>query len=283
MLKSIFILLGAMLSIQLGASLAKSLFPVIGSVGTTTLRIGFAAIVMCLISKPWQRSYSRDELRKIAVYGISLGVMNLFFYLALEKIPLGIAVALEFTGPLSVALWASRKRLDFVWAFLAAAGIYFVLPAPSETADVSLNLIGIIYALAAGACWALYIIFGQRLSHSLPAGIAASMGMLVAALVALPFGIDSTGVGLVQIGMWPVAFAVALLSSAIPYSLEMIALKRLPTKTFGILMSLEPALAAVSGFLFLKEELNVFQTGAVFCIIIASLGSALSSRAGSGH
>jgi inner membrane transporter RhtA len=238
---------------------------------------------MCFISKPWRRSYSKDELKKIAVYGISLGVMNLFFYMALAKIPLGIAVALEFTGPLSVALWASRKKLDFVWAFLAAAGIYFVLPATSVTADSSLNWIGIFYALAAGGCWALYIIFGQRLSHSLPSGVAASMGMIVAALVALPFGMYTAGLGLVQVTMWPVAFAVALLSSAIPYSLEMIALKRLPTKTFGILMSLEPALAATSGFLFLKEDLNIFQTGAIVCIIIASLGSTLSSRAGGGH
>lgn len=278
MLKSICILLGAMLSIQVGASVAKSLFPVMGALGTTTLRIGFAAILLCLISKPWRRTYNRDEIQKIAVYGVSLGVMNLFFYMALEKIPLGIAVALEFTGPLAVALWASRQKLDFAWAFLAAAGIYFVLPASAADSAASLDWLGIVYALAAGACWALYIVFGQRLSQSLPANVAASLGMAVAALVALPFGVFSVGKGLLQIGMWPVAFAVALMSSAIPYSLEMIALKRLPTKTFGILMSLEPALAAVSGFLFLKEELSLFQEGAIACIIVASLGSAVSSH-----
>lgn len=274
-MRSVLILCAAMLSIQLGASLAKTIFPVLGPMGVTTLRIGFAALILVLIARPWKRAYSKDELQKVAIYGVALGVMNLFFYLALQRIPLGIAVALEFTGPLSVALWTSRKKLDFLWAFLAAAGIYFVLPMSSATA--ALDPVGVLYALAAGACWGMYIICGQKLSHSLPSKIAASMGMLVAALVSLPFGIFSTGTALLEFEHWPIAFAVAILSSALPYSLEMVALKALPAKTFGILMSLEPALAALSGFLFLKEYLGVAQMLAIGCIIIASLGSAFSS------
>ncbi|MGZ5278337.1 MAG: EamA family transporter [Pseudobdellovibrionaceae bacterium] len=266
-----------MLSIQGGASLAKSLFPIIGASSTTTLRIGFAAILLCLIWKPWRHPFSHADRKIIFVYGIALGVMNLLFYMALEKIPLGVAVALEFTGPLSVAIWASRKKVDFLWALLAGAGIYFVLPM-SSTGDAPLDLWGVALALGAGVCWALYIIFGQRLSHSIPSGVAASTGMVVAALVVLPFGVISSGADLLQLHIMPVALAVAVLSSALPYSVEMIALKSIPAQTFGILMSLEPAIAALSGWLFLVEKLSLSQMGAIACIIIASLGSTLTNR-----
>ncbi len=268
-----------MLSIQAGASLAKTLFPILGAIGTTTLRIGFAAIVLCLIFRPWRRSYSRSEIQKVCVYGASLGVMNILFYLALQKIPLGIAVALEFVGPLSVALFASRQKLDFLWAFLAAVGLYFVLPI-SAVSETALDPIGILFALGAGACWGFYIIFGKRVSESLPSDLAASLGMVVAAIVALPIGIWESGSKLVQFDVWPMAFAVAILSSALPYSIEMRVLKALPTKTFGILMSLEPAIAALSGFVFLKENLNAVQIAAILCVMVASLGSTLSVRKG---
>jgi len=272
-----WLLMIAMLSIQGGASLAKTLFPIIGATSTTTLRIGFAAIILCLIWKPWRHAFSQSDKKIILVYGIALGVMNLLFYMALEKIPLGVAVALEFTGPLSVAIWASRKKVDFLWAILAGTGIYFVLPM-SSIGDAPLDLWGVAMALGAGACWAMYIIFGQRLSHSIPSGVAASTGMVVAALVALPFGMISSGTDLLQLRILPVALAVAVLSSALPYSVEMVALKALPAKTFGILMSLEPAIAALCGWLFLAENLSLSQMGAIVCIIIASLGSTLTNR-----
>jgi inner membrane transporter RhtA len=279
---SIIAVLGAMLSIQAGASLAKTLFPILGAGGTTCLRIGFAAILLCLVSKPWRQSYSRDQIQKVLIYGASLGVMNILFYLALERIPLGIAVALEFVGPLAVALFASRQKLDFLWAILAAIGIYFVLPISAASEQV-LDPIGILMALAAGACWGFYIIFGKRLSHSLPADLASCLGMLVAAIVALPVGVLTAGSSLLRFEHWPLAFAVAVLSSALPYSIEMRVLKLLPTKTFGILMSLEPAFAALSGFVFLKENLNFVQIGAILCVMVASLGSALSARSEASH
>jgi inner membrane transporter RhtA len=279
---SIFAVLAAMLSIQAGASLAKTLFPILGAGGTTCLRIGFAAILLCLVSKPWRPSYSRDQIQKVLIYGTALGVMNILFYLALERIPLGIAVALEFVGPLAVALLASRQKLDFLWALLAAVGIFFVLPIHA-TADQALDPIGILMALAAGACWGFYIIFGKRLSHSLPADLASCTGMLVAALVALPFGIATAGSALLLTEHWPLAFGVAVLSSALPYSIEMRVLKVLPTKTFGILMSLEPAFAAISGFVFLKENLNMIQMGAIVSVMTASLGSTLSARNEAAH
>ncbi len=272
-----WLLILAMLSIQGGAALAKSLFPIMGAMGTTSLRIGFAALILAVVWKPWRHPFSRQDLRLVAFYGTALGVMNLLFYLALVKIPLGVAVALEFTGPLMVAIAASRQKLDFLWALLAATGIYFVLPL-GDLMATPLDPIGVLLALGAGACWGLYIIAGQKLSRHIPAGVAASSGMMVAALVALPFGIFSSGLDLLQFSAWPTALAVALLSSAIPYSCEMVALKAIPAKTFGILMSLEPAVAAVSGFAFLQEALNLSQIVAIVCIMVASLGSSLSSR-----
>jgi inner membrane transporter RhtA len=273
---AILTLLIAMLSIQSGASLAKQLFPVVGVQGTTTLRIAIAAVILNLIWRPWShQGLNRAHLKVLVKYGMALGLMNLLFYLALERIPLGIAVALEFTGPLTISLLASRRRIDFLWAFLAAIGIAFILPLQGTAQP--LDPIGIGFALGAGACWALYIFFGQKISATLHGGIAAALGMAVAALVVLPFGLVTEGAKLLNGDIWPLALAVALLSSAIPYSLEMIALKKLPAKTFGILMSLEPAVAALSGFLFLSEKLATSQWLAILCVIGASAGSASKS------
>jgi len=272
---AILTLLVAMFSIQSGASLAKQLFPILGVQGTTTMRIGFAAILLCLVWRPWRKKLKPQELKNVLFYGTALGLMNLLFYLSLERIPLGIAVALEFTGPLALTLWSSRKKFDFLWAVLAIIGIIFVLPLGETSAAV--DLLGAFYALLAGACWAFYIIFGQRISAALHGGIGAAYGMAVAALVVLPFGVISTGSGLLQISILPLAFAVAVLSSAVPYSLEMIALKALPTKTFGILMSMEPAVAALSGFVFLAERLELIQWMAILCVIVASVGSTVTA------
>lgn len=273
---SILTVLVAMVSIQTGASLAKRLFPVVGAPGTTTLRLFFAALILGLIWRPWRGRLTRRELLAVVTYGASLGGMNLLFYLALERIPLGIAVAIEFTGPLAVALFASRKPLDFVWAALAVCGIVLILPI--SEASQALDWVGVGFALGAGLCWALYILFGQRAGATVHGGKAAALGMATAALLVCPIGVAHAGSALLDWSILPFALGVAVLSSALPYSLEMIALKHLPTRTFGILMSVEPALGALSGLLLLGERLALAQWVAIACIILASVGSSASSR-----
>ncbi|MES3037124.1 MAG: DMT family transporter [Bdellovibrionota bacterium] len=264
----------AMLSIQYGASLAKQLFPFLGAQGTTTLRLLFATIILFCIFRPWRGKISRLEYRWIIFYGLSLGAMNLLFYFSLERIPLGIAVAVEFTGPLAVALWSSRKALDFVWAFLAVAGIILILPVSEKSVPV--DPLGVALALGAGFFWACYIVFGQKGGSTITGGKITSYGMLIATLVALPFGIAHSGAELFNSKYLPIGILVAIFSSAIPYTLEMIGLKKIPTKTFGILMSVEPAVAALMGLIFLQEHLALAQWIAVIFIILASTGSALN-------
>lgn len=273
---AVLAVLVAMSSIQLGASLAKGLFPVLGAQGATALRLVFAALLLLAVWRPWRTRLTGRELRVVMVYGAALGVMNLTFYMALSRIPLGIAVAIEFTGPLAVALLSTRRALDFVWALLAVAGILLILPLTKSSA--ALDPLGVVWALAAGTCWALYILFGQRAGAAVHGGTATSLGMVTAALLAVPFGVAHAGRSLLEVPLWPAALGVAVLSSALPYSLEMIALKALPTRTFGILMSLEPALAALSGLVFLREQLTGVQWLAITCVILASAGSAASSR-----
>jgi inner membrane transporter RhtA len=266
----------SMISVQIGASFAKSLFLTIGPLPTVMLRVVFAAIVMALFSRPWQTRLDRKTLKVILLYGASLGLMNLTFYLAITRIPLGICVALEFTGPLTVALFASKQRLDFLWALFAAVGVILILPLHSSQAPLSLY--GIFLALTAGGFWALYIIFGKTLGTLIKGGAAASWGMLSATLVTVPAGLSEIHLETFNTKILVIAFAVAILSSAIPYSLEMFAMRKVATKTFGILMSLEPALAALSGLIFLHEQLILLQWLALIFIIVASVGSATTSK-----
>ncbi|WP_164010992.1 threonine/homoserine exporter RhtA [Pyxidicoccus trucidator] len=273
---AVLAVLAAMSTIQFGASLAKGLFPVLGAQGTTALRLGFATLILLAFWRPWRRKLTRRDVLAVGVYGAALGGMNLTFYLALERIPLGIAVAIEFTGPLAVALLSTRRPIDFVWALLAVAGILLILPL--SEASQPLDPVGVVWALAAGACWALYILFGQRAGAAVHGGTATSLGMATAALLVMPFGVAHAGEGLLNVSLWPAALGVAVLSSALPYSLEMIALKELPTRTFGILMSLEPAIAAVSGLVILGEQLALVQWVAIGCVILASAGSAATAR-----
>lgn len=274
-LSAIALLLVAMLSIQSGAALAKQLFPLVGSMGVTSLRTSLAAVILLSIWRPWRLRWTGRQMKRMALYGCALGLMNLLFYLALERIPLGVAVALEFTGPLAVSLFSSRKILDFVWAVLAAAGIVLILPLTDLSA--SLDLQGSLLALGAGAFWALYIIFGKKAGEGVHGGQSAAVGMLFAALVSFPFGAYDAGMKLFSWQVLPLGLAVAVFSSALPYSLEMISLKRIPIKTFGILMSLEPVVAALAGAVFLKEILSGTQLLAIASIVIASLGTTLTS------
>ncbi|MGE4106884.1 MAG: EamA family transporter [Bacteriovoracia bacterium] len=277
-LGAVFVILIGMVSIQAGASLAKGLFPVLGPPGTTLLRQGFSALVLLGLWRPWRYPLSSAQLKPLLAYGAALGVMNLTFYLALARIPLGIAVALEFVGPLTVAFLSSRRALDFVWALLAAAGIWLVFPGTSASGSLdSLDPVGVAFALIAGVCWGLYIWFGKRTSAVLPAGIATTLGMVIAAGVAAPFGIAHAGGALLNFSVLPLAFLVAMMTGAIPYSLEMVALKRLPAHTFGILMSLEPAVAGMAGLALLGEQLSVRQWTAIGFVMLASLGTAIAN------
>lgn len=271
----IVVLLVAMCSIQGGASLAKSLFPLVGAPGVTALRIALGTVILVVIFKPWRLRFTREQRLPLVLYGLSLGAMNYLFYLSLQTVPLGIAVALEFVGPLSVALFGSRRAIDFLWVVLAVLGLWYLLPLGDDVSHVDLT--GAAYALGAGACWAVYIITGQKAGEDHgPATVA--LGSLIAAIVFVPLGALQAGELLWHWSIVPLGIAVAILSTALPYSLEMIALTRIPTRTFGTLMSMEPALAAISGMVFLGETLNLQQTMALMCIVIASIGSTLTLR-----
>ena len=234
------VILIAMLSIQSGASLAKSLFPLVGAPGVTALRIVLGTAILVAIFKPWRLRFKKEQRLPLLFYGLSLGAMNYMFYLSIQTIPLGIAVALEFTGPLAVALFSSRRPVDFIWVVLAVLGLWFLLPLGQNVTEIDLT--GAALALGAGACWAVYILTGQRAGEEHgPATVA--LGSVIAAIVFVPIGMAQA-----------------------------------TTRIFGTLMSMEPALAAISGMVFLGETLTFTQTLALCSIIAASMGSTLTMR-----
>ncbi|HEX4953348.1 MAG TPA: EamA family transporter [Thermoanaerobaculia bacterium] len=267
-------ILGAILSVQGGAALAKGLFPVLGAMGTVGLRVVISALILLAAFRPRLRRLTAAQWRAVIPYGLVLGVMNVVFYLALSRIPLGLAVTVEFLGPLGVAVYGSRRALDVAWVVLAAAGIALIAPWAGGGADA----LGLLLALAAGACWAAYILLGGLVSRRIHGGAAVATGMTIAAFVAVPAAVVTGGFARLTPGLFAAGIGVALLSSAIPYTLEMIALKELPARTFGILMSLEPAVAALAGWVFLHEVLSLRQWLAVALVIAASAGATLTSR-----
>lgn len=267
-------LLGSLVSLSIGTSFAKSLFPAVGAEGTTLYRLVFATLILMAFWRPWRRRWTWADALPLSLYGVNLGVMNLLFYNAIKTIPFGLAIAIEFTGPLAVALWHSRKASDWLWVTLAVLGLGLILPWPG--AQDALDPVGIGFALAAGACWAMYIVFGQRVAKRYGA-MATPMGMLAAALVVTPFGLYEAGSALLDTQWLAAGLAVALLSSAVPYTLEMYALNHLPKHTFSILLSLEPAVGAIAGWIVLAEQLSLGQWAAMGFIICASMGSAWSA------
>ncbi|BDP41439.1 threonine transporter RhtB [Deinococcus aetherius] len=269
-------LLLSMLSIQGGAAFAKTLFPTLGAAGTTALRVTLAAALLSLVFRPRLRDLTVEAWRAVVPYGAALGLMNLSFYLSLTRLPLGLAVTLEFVGPLVLALALSRRFQDLTWVALAAVGI--VLIAPHGGAGGTLDPLGAALALTAGGFWALYILAGGAVGRRVPGVTGVVAGMLVASAVTLPFGLVQSGAGLLAPHALLAGLAVAVLSSALPYSLEMAALRALPARVFGVLMSLEPALAALSGLLFLGERLTPLQWLAMGCVIAASVGISLSGE-----
>ena len=264
----------AIISVQTGAAIAKTLFPVLGGAATASLRIGLSAIILWAVYRPNLFKITRNQWRIVIPYGVSLGTMNLIFYLALERIPIGLAVTLEFIGPLVVAVLGSKRLLDYLWVLLAAAGILLIAPWSNDKID----LIGVVFALLAGALWATYIILGGKISKIMKSGEAVATGMLFGTLVILPFGIIGNGFQSLTPTFFSLGLALALLSSAIPFTLEMKALGQLPARTFSILMSLEPAVASICGLLFLHEYLAFNEVLAVLFVIIASVGSTITSR-----
>lgn len=275
LLVPIALLVVAMTSIQSGASLAKNLFPLVGAEGTTALRLVLGAIILSLVMQPWRARLDLHKCHALLAYGLALGGMNLLFYMSLQSIPLGIAVALEFTGPLALALFSSRRLLDFVWVILAIAGLWLLLP--TGATQSAIDPLGAGLALGAGVCWSLYIIFGQK-AGAQHGRHTVALGTWVAALLVLPVGLWHAGGDLFDLDLLPIALGVAVMSSALPYSLEMVALTRMPARTFSVLMSLEPAIAALCGLIFLGEKLLWGQWLAVAAIIVASTGAAATIK-----
>jgi inner membrane transporter RhtA len=267
-------LMAAMVCFQLGSVLAKSLFPIVGVAGVASLRLAIASVLLIAAWRPWRMRFNLREARTILVYGLAMGWMNFFFYLSLREIPLGIAVALEFSGPLAVAVLASRRAIDFAWILMAGLGLAALLPVGSGAKP--LPVFGVICGLAAGACWALYIVFGRK-AGAAHGGQTTALGTLIGAIAIVPIGLAHGGAQLFSPAILPTALGVALLSSALPYSLEMFALPRVPTNTFGVLMSLDPAFGALSGLFFLGESLTLMQWAAIASIMLASAGSASMS------
>ena len=265
-------LLISMVSYQCGASLAQHLFPNVGAQGATAYRLGLSALILLAWRRPWCRSNLVRDWRALWGYGMAMGAMNLVFYMSLRTIPLGIAVALEFTGPLALALFGSRRAIDFLWIALVVAGLAMLLPL--RTQAQALNPVGVMYALAAGVGWALYIVLGKKAGASHGAD-AVTLGTLIGALLVVPVGAAHAGGALLSPALLPYALGVAVLSSALPYSLEMVALTRLPARTFSTLLSLEPAIAAVAGAALLDQRLSLLQWLAIIAIIVAATGTAL--------
>jgi inner membrane transporter RhtA len=259
-------------SVQIGAAMAKQLFGTVGSSGTVALRIFFAAAVLLLVWRPSLRM-NRRMWAVAASYGVVLGLMNLFFYLSLARIPLGIAVTVEFLGPLTIALAGSRRWRDALWGLLAAAGVVLLTDGGGD-----LDMLGLLFALIAGVCWGAYILLSSALGKQSSEGGGLALGMAVAAVVVVPFGIADSGTALFSPWILVVGAGVALLSSVIPYSLELEALRRIPPRVFGVLMSMEPAVAALVGLVVLGESLHAPQWVAVLCVVAASAGATRSAR-----
>lgn len=269
----VFLIFVSMISVQGSASMAKYLFPVLGPEGMTAWRLVFSSILLVAIFKPWHKPITKLALKYIFLYGISMGCMNLCFYNAIAKIPIGIAVAIELTGPIMVAMCSSRRLADFIWLGIAVTGLAMLLPI--RQASNNIDPIGILLALGAGSCWACYILFGRK-AGAIHGSSSVAIGSVIASMLLFPIGVWQCGSVMFSVDLLPLVFVVSLLASAIPYGLDMIALPRLPAQTFSTLMSLSPVFAAFSGLIVLHEQLSHYQWLAIIFIIASSIGTVLS-------
>ncbi|WP_337187829.1 EamA family transporter [Phenylobacterium sp.] len=270
-----FGVLAAQVSINVGAALGKGLFSQVGPEGVAALRTSIAAIVLLAIARPWAARLDRGQVAWLVLYGLALGGMNLLIYWAIERIPIGIAVTIEVSGPLVVVLLGSRSARDLLWLALAATGVLLLVPWPG--AGAALDAQGVLYAAGAAFCWALYILFGKRASQ-VESTKAVALGMVVACLVTVPSGLSAAGSELFSVHVLSLGLVVALLSSALPYLLEMKALERLTSRVFGLVTSSAPAIAALVGFIMLGERLAIAQWVAVALMVAASAGASISAR-----
>jgi inner membrane transporter RhtA len=265
------LVLAGIASVQTGAAFATKLFNDLGPAGTVLLRVAFAAVVLLAIWRPSWRAHSARELRLAALFGLTLAFMNLSFYEAINHIHLGIAVTLEFVGPLAVALMGMRSRLDLVWALLAAAGVALLGGVSGA------NATGVFFALLAGAFWAAYILVNARVGRAFQGGGGLAMAMAIGVVPLIPFGIADAGTHLFEPRLLALGFAVAILSSVIPYSVELEALRRLRPSVFGVLMSLEPAMAALAGLVVIGQNLSALDVVAIALVVAASVGATRNS------
>jgi inner membrane transporter RhtA len=259
----------AIVSVQLGAAVAKTRFDEVGSVGAATLRLVIGALVLALVVRPRVRHWDRARWTAAVLLGLALGGMNVFIYLAFATIPIGVAVTIEFLGPLALSLAHTRRWRDVLWAVLALAGVVLLGVGPSAVTQLG----GVACAVAAAACWAGYIVMNRHVGALIPGVDGLAVSMLVAMVVSLPFGLRTAVDGVVADPTLLVVFgAVAVLSSVLPYALEMLALRRMPTRVFGVLQSLGPAVAALAGLLVLHEALSPVEVLALACVTAASVG-----------
>ena len=271
------LLLGAMTSVQVGSAFADRTFAHAGPGGVAFLRVLFAALVLLVVARPSLRGRTSREVRLVVAYGLVLSAMNWSFYEALDHLPLGVAVTIEFTGPLAVAVVGSRRALDALWVALAAAGVLLLA---TRGGDEGVQLIGVLLALVAAACWATYILLAKRVGASFGALEALAIGMSFGTLLVLPAGVVEGGSALLSPGVLGACLGVAVLSSLIPYTLELVALRRLSTAVFGLLMSVEPAVAALAGVVVLGQSLTAALVVALVLVVAASAGATLTGRGG---
>jgi inner membrane transporter RhtA len=260
-------LLCSQLSLNVGAAVAKQLFPRIGVEGVTAYRVGISALIMLAMFRPWRTPLTWKQAINVAIYGSVIGVMNLLIYRAFARIPMGVAVAIEVAGPLTVAVLTSHRPRDFVSVCLAATGLYFLLPIHGNVDQ--LDPVGVAYAAGAAVCWALYIVYGKRVS-AMSGGQSVAWGMLAASLFIVPLGVAHSGAQLLTPSFLLIGAAIAVMSSAVPYTLEMISMRTLSSRTFSMFSSATPALSALAGMVVLGEHLTLTQWLALSAIVLAS-------------
>ncbi|MFB7636175.1 DMT family transporter [Streptomyces sp. NPDC056149] len=271
-LGSVTLVIGGIVSVQFGASVAVLLFPRAGALGVVTLRLIVASLVLLVVCRPKVRGYGRGDWATVVAFGVALAGMNSLFYQAIDRIPLGAAVTLEFLGPLILSVATSRRLLSAVWALLALGGVGLLGRAGFD----GLNLVGAGCAVAAGGLWAAYILLSARTGQRFPQADGLALAMTVAAVLSLPLGVASAGAALLNPVTVGLGAAVALMSSVLPYTLELLALRRLPASGFAVMMSLEPAAAATAGFLVLGQALGWVELVAIGLVVVASAGAVLS-------